>query len=358
MLEAYRGAWLNARILDAAPTPGPALKLIKIAAGDDAVAGRPSAVAPSPDPAAVGGPALPTAPDALWQLFQELRAESRREGEAGRLEAALACAGRACEVAGRLNDEEAVALATCNRAAIAIMLGRLEQIADVRNVLMRNFNVTTSFIAAYNLSHAYEIKKEFKKALFYAKIARDRAEESGREDYLVNSHNQIGNSLLGDSFFHEAAAEYERALTLLPAESSVGYVAPTANRAYCMLVQGRRREAFGSLFRSLRWLRRQGFRLYEAWLHVFLCYGYLEAGRLRRAWLHGRKAQAIAERTGEYDAIKSALFLLAEVEKEAGDTAAAHELLTDLQRRFYPQGHELTELMSRVGMRSFVNLRA
>ncbi len=316
----------------------------------------PAAAVDAPAEAEDGG--LPSDFSELRRMFDDLRAEGRKAAEAGELERAFALVDRSVEVARRMDDPEALALATCNRGAVAIMMGRFDELSDLRAVLVRNWSVETSFIAAYNLSHAYELRKEFKKALFYAQVARDRAEGAGRSDYLANSLNQVGNCLLGDSYFEEAAAEYQRALCLMPAQTSLVSTASTTNRSYCMLVMGRKREPFGQLFRSLRWLRRRGLHLYETWPHLFLCYGYLELGRLRRAWQHGKKALAIAERTGEYDAKKNALFLLAEVEKAAGETEAAYDLLVSMQREFYPDHSNLAELMSVVEMKQLVNLRA
>ena len=335
-----------------------------------AVVLRPSFLRVVPPPAVVAEPAcsepeapavvadLPSDFGELRRLFDELRAGGRQAAEAGDLERAFELIDRSVAVAERMDDPEAVALAVCNRGAVAIMMGRFDELADLRAVLVRNWSVETSFIAAYNLSHGYELRKEFKKALFYAQVARDRAEGAGRSDYLANSLNQIGNCLLGDSYFEAAATEYQRALCLMPAETTLVSTASTTNRSYCMLVMGRKREPFGQLFRSLRWLRRRGLHLYETWPHLFLCYGYLELGRLRRAWQHGKKALAIAERTGEYDAKKNALFLLAEVEKAAGETEAAYDLLVSMQREFYPKHSNLAELMAVVEMKQLVNLRA
>lgn len=338
------------------------------AAAPVAVVARPSFLraVPAPGPATAGVAAepavaaaeLPEDLAALQQQFDELRAAGRQAAEAGDLERAFALVDRSVAVARRLEDPEALALATCNRGAVAIMMGRFDELADLRAVLVRNWSVETSFIAAYNLSHAYELRKEFKKALFYAQVARDRAEGAGRSDYLANSLNQVGNCLLGDSYFEEAAQEYQRAQCLMPAEPSLVKVASTTNRSYCMLVMGRKREPFGQLFRSLRWLRRRGLHLYETWPHLFLCYGYLELGRLRRAFQHGTQALKIAERTGEYDAKKNALFLLAEIEKAAGETEAAYELFVSMQREFYPDHSDFAELMSVVEMKQLVNLRA
>ena len=104
--------------------------------------------------------------------------------------------------------------------------------------------------------------------------------------------------------------------------------------------------------------RRFGARVYEAWPHLDLCYAYLELGRCRRAREHARKALAIGEETGETSRIKTALFLLGETERTAGDLDAAWEHFSRLQQDFYPDSPQIVELMLAVGMRKVVHLRA
>jgi phosphoglucomutase len=40
--------------------------------------------------------------------------------------------------------------------------------------------------------------------LFYARIALERAEALGRQDWVASTHNHIGNVLLAESFVDEA----------------------------------------------------------------------------------------------------------------------------------------------------------
>ena len=94
-------------------------------------------------------------------------------------------------------------------------------------------------LAAYNISRHYELTKNFKKSLFYARIALDRAEVLGRRDWLASSHNLIGNTLLAESFIERPASEYEKAPradappSRPPARGQI-----LDNLGYCRVLQG------------------------------------------------------------------------------------------------------------------------
>lgn len=311
------------------------------------------------------GPRLEGSPGqdraSLRRRFDALRAACRAAVESGRLDAALEVADQALVCAERLDDERLIDLARCNRAAVAIVLGRFgDDFGDLRRILMRNHCAETSFAAAYHLSHAYELRKDFKKGLFYARVARDRAQAADDREILTKSYNQIGVCLLGDSYFEQAIAEFDRALELRDRDGTgddVVRVSLIANRAYCRLVLGHDRGAFGDLFRCLRWYRRHGAELYAVWPHLFLSYGYLEMGRLVRAWRHADRALTLAEESGDQPARRYALFLLAEVEKAGGDLEAAMDHFERMRQLFYPDT-TLPSAIASVGMAKVVNLRA
>ena len=73
---------------------------------------------------------------------------------------------------------------------------------------------------------------------------------------------------------------------------------------------------------------------------------------------HAEKALVIGEETGEPSRIKTALFMLGETERSAGNLDAAWEHFSRLQQDFYPESPQITELMLAVGMRKVVHLRA
>lgn len=297
--------------------------------------------------------------DDLIARYETLRDRARAELDAGHLQEALQIYNAAQAVAEGCGDQALVDLAFCNRTAVEITLGELHGICEpLRDVLVRNHGNVTNGLAAYNLSRAYESLKEGKKALFYGRIFLNYAKAAGDESWVAAAHNQIGNCLLAESYFDEAIAEYRQALGLLGEELSVIRVGLLNNLAYAKIVVGEPREAFRLLFQCLRWYRRSGFRLYEAWPHLDLCYAYLEIGRLRWAWDHGRKALQVAETIGDQNAIKLALFLLGSVEKAGGDLGAAYDHYHRLQREFYPEVANLPEMMLVYDARKIVNLRA
>jgi len=290
--------------------------------------------------------------------FEELRDEGRHALEAGRLAEALELFEEALARARAIDDQNLIDLATCNRSIPMIPLGRArEAMPELRQILVRNPDAVTCSFAAYNLARAHETSKEYKKGLFYARIARDRALATGREDLLAGSYNLIGNCLMSDSFFAEAAAEYRRSLGLLPEESSGQRALVMANQGYCLMMLDRLRDGMRLSFAALRWFRRCGARLYEVWPQMDLCYAYLELGRYRRAREHGRRALALAEESGEIECTKIALFLLGDTERSDGDLEAAWDYFSTLQQDHYPDSPEIVEFMLQVGIRQVVNLR-
>ncbi len=291
--------------------------------------------------------------------FVELRDQGRAAAEAGHLEHALCLFDEAMGAAEREGDPNLVDLAYGNRSAILINLGRHQEvIPGLREILVRNASSENCFLAAYNLSRAYNRGKEFKKGLFYARISQDRAQALDREDWLAGSSNQIGNCLLNESYFEEAETEYRRALSLGIDADSVASTMLLANLGYCLMILERCEEGIELVLDSLQRVRERGATLYEAWPHLFLCYGYQEIGQLLKARSHGRKALRFAERAGDPELTKNSLYMLGETEKLAGDTNTAYDYYSTIQARFYPGSPEVLGFMVAVDMRQMVNLTA
>lgn len=311
---------------------------------------------PSPAPT----PAPPIAEDERAPAsFEALRDRARRLADAGRLGEALADLDRALELAREAKSPELVDLAVCNRATVLLVMGRgREVMAPLREILVRSADVKNACLAAYHLSRAHELDKGFKKGLFYAQIARDRALQLGSVRLLASSYNQSGNCLLADSYFDRAAEEYEMALALLGEEPTVRQAAILTNLGYCRMMQDDLRGGMTLSFRAQRWFRRLGARAYFVWPHLDLCYAYLELDRVASARRHAERAHALAAATGDTAALKAALFLSGEVERAAGDGERAFGYFHQLQRRFYPGAPQTAELMVAVSMRRVVNLRA
>jgi Tfp pilus assembly protein PilF len=291
--------------------------------------------------------------------YEVLRSAAAAAVEAGRLEEALRLLDAAAEQAGRGSDPELEDRARCNRAALAITLGELDgPLPELRRILMANRSVEAAFLAAYNIARVYELRKEHKKGLFYAQIARDRANVLRHDEWLGGALNQIGNFQVAESHFTEGAAAYRRALALLPASGSEHRSTVGANLGYCALMEGQLDRGLELLYQSLRRARREGWRRLEMVVHLDLCYGLMERHRLAFAWKHGNRGLALAEEIGEPDPIKNGLFLLGELAVMAGEPERGHRYFGDLQRRFYPDQPYLPDFLASVDVRRMINLRA
>jgi tetratricopeptide (TPR) repeat protein len=297
--------------------------------------------------------------DGVRSVFEELRSRGAHAVESGRLEEAADLFERALDWAQEHGEVRQIDLALCNRAAVDIELGRGEgELGRLREILMRNSDPVNCRVAAYNIARHYELAKSFKKALFYARIARERSEAIGRPDWLASSHNLIGNILLAESVLEEACGEFERALELMPIEPTVWRARILDNLGYCRVLQGRHAEGYGFLYQSLRLLRRFNAERYEISTRLDLCFAHLETKRHDYAWKQGSTALALAERMGENDAVKNALYLLGEVENLRGNVDRARVHFSRLQREFFPDASYLPGFLLAVDVRKLINLHA
>jgi tetratricopeptide (TPR) repeat protein len=297
--------------------------------------------------------------DPVRSVFEELRDRGAQAVEFGRLEEAESFFEEALAWAQTYGDPRQIDLAVCNRAAAAIELGHGDgELPRLREILVRNADPLSCRVAAYNIARHYELSKSFKKALFYARIARDRSENLSRRDWLASSHNLIGNTLLAESFVEQACEEYERALQLMPEEPSAARARILDNLGYCRVLQGRHEEGYPLLYQSLRLLRQFQAERYEISTRLDLCFAHLETGRYRNARRQGTVALALAERMGESDSIKNALYLLGEVENLCGQIHRARSYFTRLQRDFFPDASYLPGFLLAVDVRKLVNLHA
>jgi tetratricopeptide (TPR) repeat protein len=291
--------------------------------------------------------------------FAELKQQAQRAIDAGQLQEAEGFLSAAVVWAREHGTAEQVDHALVTRSALAIQLGRGDaELPQLREILMRSGNVENCRLAAYHISLYYELCKNYRKSLFYARIARDRAELLGVADWRATSLNQIGNALLGESFVVEACAEYERALELMSGKNVVARALILQNLGYCHILQRRFSTGYTLLFDSLRTLRRLGALHYQTLLNLDLCFAHLETGRLRHARHRGLEALALAERCGQTDAAKNALYLLGEAASLGGDSDTARQYFSRLQRDYFPDANYLPSFLMAVDVRKLINLHA
>jgi tetratricopeptide (TPR) repeat protein len=291
-------------------------------------------------------------------VLEEFREHWRRLIEAGQLEAAEAIILRALEWARQHGDERLIDSVACALAAVAIHLGRGDgEVPKLREILLRSSDPSNCRMAAYYISIHYQFARNYKKSTFYARIACDRSRQLGRSDWIAYTRNQLGNALLGESFIDQACHEYQTAFELVP-ETGVWRARILNNLGYCRVLQQRFAEGYGCLYDSLRMLRHFAAQRFQILPRLDLCFAHLETGRYLHAQRHGLAAIELAEKLGDTDAIKNALYLLGETANLMGDTDTASSYFTRLQRDYFPESHYLPGFLLAVDVRKLVNLHA
>jgi tetratricopeptide (TPR) repeat protein len=291
--------------------------------------------------------------------FEELRSQGEEAIRTGRLADAEELYDLSLGWAQEQGEPWQVDLGICNRAAVRIELGRGDgELPRLREILLRNANPQNCRLAAYNISRYYELTKNYKKSLFYARIALERGEVLGRLDWTASTHNHIGNVMLAESFVDEACRSYEMALSLMPEGQGIWRANILGNLGYCRVLQNHHAEGYALLYKSLRMLRRLGSERYMVSTLLDLCFAHLETGRLRYAEHWGFLALRLAEQTLQRDSVKNALYLLGEAANLSGDVEIARSYFTRLQRDFFPDEVYLPGFLMTVDIRKLVNLHA
>jgi tetratricopeptide (TPR) repeat protein len=297
--------------------------------------------------------------EALPAEFLELSARALRAAEAGEFDEALRVFDEARAWAAARGETRLVDLVIARRASIPIEDGRGQgELPGLRDLLVRSLDPMVCRFAAYNLARWYELAREYKKALFYARLARERSELTHRPEWLAASHNQVGNILLAESKVEEACAEYEAALGLMPAENTPSRARVLDNLGYCRVLQARLGEGLTLLHESLRLLRLARAERYEISTRIDLCFAHLEAGRYGVARRQGERALDLARAHGDSDSVKNAYYLLGETANLAGNAFAARRYFLKLQQEFFPDQHYLPGFLLAVDVRKLVNLHA
>lgn len=302
---------------------------------------------------------LETSRHDLASFFDELRRVGLEALEQQRLDEALRLFEKGVAIAEEIGDEQRIDLARCNRAAVAIELRQgLQELPMLREILVRSADLANCRLAAYHIARHYELVKNFKKSLFYARIALDRSIHLRQSRWEASSRNLIGNALLAESQTAEARKHYEQALATTDPDSARQRAVILDNLGYCLVLQGEVGEGLERLHAALRLSRGGVAPATEILSRLDLCYAYIEIGRLRHAWRHGQRGLALAERKSDPDGVKNGLYLLGEVASLLGDEDGASACFTRLQSEFYPHAAYLPDFLMSIDVRKLINLHA
>lgn len=290
--------------------------------------------------------------------YEELHKLWQPSIDKGRLDEAGQIIERVLVWAREHADERLIDSVACARAAVLIELRQGDtEVPRLREILLRSNDPANCRMAAYNISMQYEFSRNYKKSLFYARIACDHARQQGRTDWIAYTCNQLGNALLGESFVEEACRNYETAVRLVP-DPGVWRAVMLDNLGYCRVLQRRFAEGYSNLYESLRLLRRFSAERWQVLPLLDLCFAHLETRRYLQAQRQGMAALELAEKIGEADDVKKALYLLGETANLMGDTDAASGYFTRLQRDYFPESPFLPGFLLAVDVRKMVNLHA
>ena len=300
--------------------------------------------------------------------FETLRDRARALVAKGAYRKAATVYQRAVEVAAAAGESDLADEALCGWGAAETELGNgAEAMPELRRILLGSPVDHNCCLAAYTLARAHELEGRIKKALFYARLFRDRAEYVERSGLRGLAQNLLGNLLVAEGRETEAAACYRRALRLSENSSPTWKASAEGNLGYCLVAQAagtrvprraRFREGLRLMYRSLRTFRRERAEWDIALSRLDLCYAHLELGRTACAKRHAATALDLAKRLEDFDMVKNCLYLLGQAALLEGDAEAARELFGDLERRFYPERAGLADVLMSVDFRQVVNLRA
>ncbi len=278
--------------------------------------------------------------------------------EAGRLIEALELADQARRWAEACGEEALARRAELNRLAIAVELDPSFVPAErLRELLLEAVDAEHAYLASYTLARVHELDGDARKALFYARQARERARhlDPGRR---AASANLIGNQLAAQGRFAEAVAEYRAARDLLVGQVSVRMAIVRQNLGFCLARSGQVMEGLRELLPAVRWLKLHRAARHEAQARLDLAFVRLELGQAKRAVRHARRALWLAQQLEWVDLEQNARFLLGCCWRDLGETFLARREFSRLQKSFAPDEEHVVDLLLEWDVRPWLNLRA
>ena len=300
--------------------------------------------------------------------FETLRDRARELVAKGSYRKAAAVYRQAVEAATAAGEADLADEALCGWGAAETEIGNGAQVMpELRRILLSSPVDHNCCLAAYTLARALELDGQVKKALFYAKLFRDRAVHVPRDGLVGMAHNLLGNLLVAQGSEADAIREYQTALRRSEKAPRFWTALAEGNLGYCLVVSAtatkrpqhsRLREGLRLIYRSLRTFRREGAEEDVALCHQDLCFAHLELRRFGSAARHGERALELAERYERLESVKNCLYLLGQTALLDGKTDRARRFFGELESRFYPNRAGLADLLMSVDLCRVVNLRA
>lgn len=292
---------------------------------------------------------------------EEARAEALALLGHGDFAAALSIYDTALGSARLTGDPSFVDWIYACRATAAAELGPADtELVELKRILLRTGEAETAFRAAYTSARAYELRREYRKALFYNRIARQHAEALAAPALRGYAENQLGNLLTADSAFAEAEEAYRRALETadgVEGFTSVFRAVISDNLGYCLLALDRVPEGLKTVHDAFDVLESSGATGFTVYPLLDLCYGYSKLDRLAEARYFGEAGLERVSLSPDETVEKNLLYLLGEVCHLSGDDDAA-ETYFDRLAAHYPDFRNLRAYLDVFDFRNVINLRS
>lgn len=298
---------------------------------------------------------------ALRSQSEALRSRALEHLEKGDFAASLARYDEALGSARETGDASFIDWIYACRAAAAAELGPAEaELLELKKILLRGRESQTAFRAAYTSAHIYDLRRDFRKAAFYARLAQQHASELGDPLLLAGAESTRGTVLAADSRFEEAAECYRRALDVSapPVVVSPLYRALWQdNLGYCLIALDRTQEGMRLVHDSLETIERAGATVHTVFPLLDLCFGYLKGDRYEEARYFGEACLERAPLSGDDTVERNALYLLGEACHLGGDEDAARDYF-DRLASLYPDFRNLRAYLEVFDFRNVINLRS
>lgn len=298
---------------------------------------------------------------ALRSRSEALRSEALELLEKGEFAVSLARYDEALESARETGDASFIDWIFACRAAAAAEVGPAEgELVELKRILLRGRDEQTTFRAAYTAARIYELKRDFRKAAFYARLARQHATEIGDPLLLAGAETTQGMLLSVDSRFEEAAECYRRALEVSAPPARVPALARALwqdELGYCLIALDRTSEGLPLVHDALETIEQSGATAHTIFPLMDLCFGYLKGDRYEEARYFGEACLERAPLSGDDSVERNVLYLLGEASHLSGDEDAARDYF-DRLASLYPDFRNLRAYLEVFDFRNVINLRS
>lgn len=258
-------------------------------------------------------------------------------------------------------DRELEDLFTCNRATTLLEMDRQDfDLSRLKEIVLRNPSSYNGVLAAHTCAHAHEVRKEYGRALFYAKSALQKSRELGFHELTASSYNILGNLELHESQFDAAQELFQDALQHLERRGETDSVLAAQymdNLGYCHIALERIPVGMPLVKRSVEIFEQEGARQALDYPSLDLCFAHLRTGELDAAERWGFQALELGNEFRREDVIKNSHYLLAEIAVETGREQEADEHYEALAN-YYPNFPALKNYLHQISLVGMINLRA